>query len=130
MIVVDSSALMAIVMNEPAADACSDRLALTDEVLISAGTLAEALIVSRTRNRERQMEELLQTVAPKVIDMTESSARRAADAYQTWGRGFHPTSLNFGDCFAYALARERGCPLLFVGGDFAATDTLSALPKG
>ena len=130
MIVVDSSALMAIVMNEPAADACSDRLALTDEVLISAGTLAEALIVSRTRNRERQMEELLQTVAPKVIEVTETSARRAANAYQTWGRGFHAAALNFGDCFAYALARERSCPLLFVGGDFAATDILSALPKG
>jgi len=129
MIVVDTSALMAIVMEEPTADSCSDCLALADPVLISAGTLTEALIVSRMRNRQRQMEELIQTVAPQVIAVTEVFARGAANAYETWGKGLHRAALNFGDCFAYALAKERGCPLLFVGRDFAATDVLTALPE-
>jgi len=129
MIVVDTSALMAIVMEEPTADSCSDCLALADPVLISAGTLTEALIVSRMRNRQRQMEELIRTVAPQVIAVTEVFARGAANAYETWGEGLHRAALNFGDCFAYALAKERGCPLLFVGRDFAATDVLTALPE-
>jgi ribonuclease VapC len=129
MIVVDTSALMAIVMEEPTADSCSDCLALADPVLISAGTLTEALIVSRMRNRQRQMEELILTVAPEVIAVTEGFARGAANAYETWGKELHRAALNFGDCFAYALAEERGCPLLFVGRDFAATDISTALPK-
>jgi ribonuclease VapC len=129
-IVVDTSALMAIVMQEPTADACSDRLALADEVLISAATLTEALIVSRARSRGLEMTSLLETLAPRVIDLTEALARKAADAYRSWGKGFSPAALNFGDCFAYALAKERGCPLLFIGRDFAATDILIALPKG
>ena len=86
MIVVDTSALMAIVMEEPTADSCSDCLALADPVLISAGTLTEALIVSRMRNRQRQMEELIRTVAPQVIAVTEVFARGAANAYETSGR--------------------------------------------
>jgi ribonuclease VapC len=129
MIVVDTSALMAIVLEEPTADSCSDCLALANPVLISAGTLTEALIVSRMRNRQRQMEELIQTVAPQVIAVTEVFARGAANAYEAWGKGLHRAALNFGDCFAYALAKERGCPLLFVGRDFAATDVSTALPK-
>ncbi len=129
MIVVDTSALMAIVMQEATADSCSDCLALADPVLISAGTLAEALIVSRTRNRQRQMQELIQAVAPQVIAVTEVFARRAADAYGAWGKGVNRAALNFGDCFAYALAKEESCPLLFVGRDFAATDIVWALPK-
>jgi ribonuclease VapC len=129
MIVVDTSALMAIVMEEPTADSCSDCMALADPVLISAGTLTEALIVSRMRNRQRQMEELIQTVAPQVIAVTEVFARGAANAYETWGKGLHRAALNFGDCFAYALAKQESCPLLFVGRDFAATDVSSALAK-
>jgi ribonuclease VapC len=98
-------------------------------VLISAGTLMEALIVSRGRDRQKQMEELLLAVAPQVIAVTEALALRAANAYETWGRGFHRAALNFGDCFAYALAKERDCSLLFVGKDFAATGISIALLK-
>jgi ribonuclease VapC len=129
MIVVDTSALMAIVMKEVSADACSDCRAFADDVLISAGTLMEALIVSRGRDRQKQMEELLVAVAPQVIALTEALARRAANACRTWGKGFHRAALNFGDCFAYALAKERDCSLLFVGKYFAATDISIALPE-
>lgn len=56
--------------------------------------------------------------------MTAATADQVADAYRQWGKGNHPASLNFGDCFAYALAKELGCPLLFVGNDFARTDVM------
>jgi len=94
-IAVDTSALVAIVLKEPQADACVAVLEAEDEILISAGTVAEALIVS---------------------------ARRIAEAYRQWGRGLHPAALNFGDCFAYEVAKEHACRLLYVGGDFAKTD--------
>lgn len=127
MIVVDTSALMAIVMKEAAADPCSDRLAMDDRVLISAGTLAEALIVARRRNRSTEMAELAQALDLEVAAVTEGSALRVASAYERWGKGRHPAGLNFGDCFAYELAIQNACPLLFVGDDFSRTDVSSAL---
>ena len=57
-----------------------------------------------------------------VAPVTPASARRIAQAYGTWGKGIHPASLNFGDCFAYEVAKEHGCRLLYVGDDFARTD--------
>ena len=74
------------------------------------------------------MAELVRGNALQVIDVTEERSGRVADAYLRWGRGFHPASLNFGDCFAYALAAERDWPLLYVGNDFSQTDIRSALP--
>jgi ribonuclease VapC len=59
--------------------------------------------------------------------VTPASARHVARAYERWGKGFHPAGLNFGDCFAYALAKEHSCPLLFVGKDFSKTDIASVL---
>ena|SRR5579862_9436502 len=100
MIAVDTSALMAILLKEPDADACKRVLAVEDEILISAGTVAEALIVS---------------------------ARRIGQTYEQWGRGLHPAALNFGGCFAYDVAKEHACRLLYVGGDFAQTDIAGAL---
>ena len=55
------------------------------------------------------------------------SARRISEAYARWGKGVHPAGLNYGDCFAYEVASERGCPLLFVGDDFSRTDLRSVL---
>jgi ribonuclease VapC len=63
----------------------------------------------------------------EVVPVTEASARRIAAAHAQWGTVVHPAGLNFGDCFAYELARERDCPLLFVGADFSKTDVQSAL---
>jgi len=122
MIAVDTSALMAVVLDEHAADACSTALADAAAIAISAGTLAEALIVAGRRNVGRAMQRLIQGLGCEVVPVTESDAVAVAAAYARWGKGIHRAGLNYGDCFAYALARRRGCPLLFVGDDFAHTD--------
>jgi ribonuclease VapC len=62
-----------------------------------------------------------------IVPVTAAAARRVGQAYEQWGRGMHPAALNFGDCFAYALAKERACPLLYVGDDFTKTDIDGAL---
>ena len=129
MIVVDTSALMAVVLREPTAEACRKSLASSDELLISAGTLAETLIVAARRNQLREMAQLIEELALFVIDVTEDLATEVADAYRKWGKGFHRSSLNFGDCFAYALAARQQCPLLFIGDDFSFTDIVPALAK-
>ena len=122
MIAVDTSALMAIVLNEPEADACAAALEAEDDLLISAGTVAEALIVARRRNVGAEMERLLDGLGFEVVGVTPVSARRITHAYETWGKGVHPAALNFGDCFAYEVAKEHGCRLLYIGQDFAQTD--------
>ena len=94
---------------------------------VSAGTLAETLIVSTGRNIGGEMARLLDRISPDIIPVTADAARRIGETYQRWGRGMHPASLNFGDCFAYALAKERACRLLYVGEDFAKTDVESVL---
>lgn len=128
MIAVDTSALMAILLNEPDADASIAALEGDDDIIMSAGTLAEALIVSARRGIGAELAELVSELGLEVVGVTEASARRVAEAYSRWGKGVHPASLNFGDCFAYVLASERQCPLLFVGADFRATDVASVLP--
>lgn len=127
MIAVDTSALMAIVLDEPQADACIAALETQDEILISAGTVAEALIVSARRGVGEEMASLIDGLGFTVATVTPASARRIAQAYERWGKGVHPAGLNFGDCFAYEAARDHACPLLYVGDDFARTDIASAL---
>lgn len=127
MIAVDTSALMAILLDEADADACIATLEAEDEIIISAGTLAEALIVSARRGVGAELAELVEGLGLEVVELTAASARRVAEAYSRWGKGVHPAALNFGDCFAYELAHERQCPLLFVGADFRATDVACAL---
>ena len=127
MIAVDTSALMAIVLNEPEADACVFALEAEDDLLISAGTVAEALIVAARRNVGDEMEHLIGGLGFEIVNVTPVSARRIAGAYARWGKGIHPAALNFGDCFAYEVAKERGCRLLYVGEDFAQTDVESVL---
>jgi len=121
-IAVDTSALMAVVLDEPDAEACSNVLEREDSILISAGTLAEALIVASRREVGEEMERLIEGLAPQIIPVTQKIAEKMSGAHSRWGKGVHRAGLNFGDCFAYALARERGCPLLFVGDDFSQTD--------
>lgn len=127
MIAVDTSALMAIVMREPKAAACVEALSTDGELLISAGTLTEALIVAAGRGVGAKMQRLIQALGFEIVSVTSAAAERAAEAYRAWGKGFHPAGLNFGDCFAYELARQRSCRLLYVGDDFAKTDIESAL---
>ena len=127
MIVVDTSALIAILLGEAEAETCALTLARADKRLISAGTLAETMIVAARHGVRQEMARLIESLRAEVVTVTAMSAHRSADAYQRWGKGFHPAALNYGDCFAYALAKERGCPLLYVGKDFARTDIGSAL---
>lgn len=127
MIVVDTSALMAVVLDERTAAACRDALEREPAVLISAGTLTETLIVAAGRNLAEEIGALVDGLGIEVVPVTSSSARASARAYGRWGKGHHRAALNFGDCFAYELATARACPLLFVGDDFSFTDVVSVL---
>jgi ribonuclease VapC len=127
MIAVDTSALMAIVLGEPEAGGCMTALGGEDDLLISAGTVAEALVVAARRNVKEEMERLIDGLGFEIVPVRSTSARRVAQAYESWGRGVHAAGLNFGDCFAYEVAKERGCRLLFVGEDFGQTDVQGAL---
>lgn len=126
MIAVDTSALMAIVLKEPAMPRCVAALAVDTEAMISAGTLSEALIVAGRRGVAEQMAALVEGLALTVIPVSEGVARRVAEVYARWGKGQDPARLNWGDCFSYVTARDHDCPLLYVGDDFAQTDLVAA----
>jgi ribonuclease VapC len=100
-------------------------LAADDRLLISAGTLTEALIVAQARDRGEDLQRILDGLDFEIISVDAATARRAAAAHARWGKG--AKGLNFGDCFAYDLARQNRCSLLYVGRDFARTDVKSAL---
>jgi ribonuclease VapC len=127
MIAVDTSALMAIVLGDAEADACMSILETEQAVLISAGTVAEALIVAARRKVAEEMAKLIDGLGFDVVTVTAASARRVAAAYERCGKGVHPAGLNFGDCFAYEVAKAHDCRLLFVGNDFSKTDVESVL---
>lgn len=127
MIVVDSSALVEIIIDAPKTQACMEALQSAEEVAISAGTMLECLIVASGREAEGPLNALFEQFGLRVEPVTEQRARAAADAYRRYGKRWHAAALNFGDCFAYALAKEHDCPLLFIGGDFARTDVTPAL---
>jgi ribonuclease VapC len=127
MIAVDTSALMAIVLNEPAAEACIAALEVEQDILISAGTVAEALIVAARRNVGAEVESILDGIGFEVVAVTPAAARRIAQPYERWGKGNNPAALNFGDCFAYEVAKEHACRLLYIGDDFSKTDIESVL---
>lgn len=131
MIVVDTSALMAILLDEPAAARLSEALEAAPRVGVSAGTLVECFVVARRRGIAEMMAELVDDLRPEVIELDAAAARRIDSSFARWGRGFHPAGLNYGDMFAYDAATALGAPLLFVGEDFAATDVAPALgPEG
>lgn len=131
MIVVDTSALMAILKTEPAAIECETILADSSRrLLMSAATITEAHIVAARNQRLTEMKMLISASAIEVIPLTSARAERASFAYQRFGKGFHPAALNFGDCFSYATAEEFDCPILYVGDDFGRTDLRSALTTG
>jgi ribonuclease VapC len=127
MIAVDTSALMAIILDEPEADACSAALETDENIVISAATIAEALIVSTRRGLGSKMAKLIDRLNCTVVEVTSASSQRMAQAYSRWGKGLHPAGLNFGDCFAYDIAKEHACRLLYVGNDFGKTDVEGVL---
>lgn len=127
MIVVDTSAIIEIVVDGEFASTCMERLELEGEVAISAGSMFECLIVAFGKRAEKPLADLFDYFGLRIEPVTEARARAAGAAYRRYGKGWHAASLNFGDCFAYALAKEFGCPLLFVGKDFPLTDIVPAL---
>ncbi len=127
MIAADTSALMAVLLEEPEAEPCAAILESEAHVPIPAGTVAEAMIVARRRNVAGEMAAPIEDLAFEVVSVTPAAARRIAAAYGRWGKGVHPAGLNFGDCFSYEVAKEHACRLLYVGDDFAKTDIESAL---
>jgi len=121
-IAVDTSALMAVVLDEPEAPGCIAVLESEQDVLISSGTVAEAMIVGAVRNVGPEMETLISQLGFEIIPVTGSVAMRIAQIYAKWGKGVNPAGLNFGDCFAYDVAKQNDCGLLYVGEDFSRTD--------
>lgn len=105
-----------------------EALSAAERIVISAGTLAETLIVASRRGVTAEVRAFVQDFRIIAVSVTDETAQRMAHAYSRWGKGVHPAGLNFGDCFAYALAEQLGCPLLYVGNDFPRTDIQSALP--
>jgi len=118
---------MAIAAGEPEHEALIGVLSRENHVLISAGTVMETLIVAGRRGLGDEMAALFDHYVLEIVPLTAASARRAAAAYTRWGKGVHQAGLNYGDCFAYEVARTYACPLLYVGNDFGKTDVRSAL---
>jgi len=128
-VVLDTSALIAFLEEEPAAERVGSVLGSASRLRISTATVVEAGIVIEARRGElagRELDLLLHRLGVEQVPVTEEHADLARSAYRRFGKGRHPSGLNFGDCFAYALAAALGMPLLFVGEDFARTDVTAA----
>jgi ribonuclease VapC len=126
--VIDTSALIAILLNEPEAGQFAGAIAADARRLLSAAAALETGIVIEARKGSaggRKLDLLLHRARIEVVPLTASHVEIARDAWRRFGRGNHPAGLNFGDCCAYALAQSSGEPLLFKGLDFAGTDIRS-----
>jgi ribonuclease VapC len=129
-VIVDSSALLAVILNE--ADEPRYAAALIDapELRMSTANWVETAIVvdsHRDTGARIRFDDLIDALRLEIEPVTIQDARKSLAAYNDYGRGHHPARLNYGDCFAYALAKRRGEPLLFKGNDFSQTDIEPAL---
>jgi ribonuclease VapC len=132
--IIDSSALLAILRSEPEAELCARAIEKAATRRISAANFLETAIIidaSRDPIASRRFDDLLQEAAVVIEPVTEAQAKVARAAYRDFGKGSgHPARLNFGDCFAYALSKAAREPLLFKGNDFRHTDIVPALRLG
>lgn len=129
--VVDSSAVIAIVRREPAAEALVGVLAASTGHVIGAPTLVETLIVLEARAAEagrRAAEALLAMLEVKPVDFAHAHAAHAVAAFRTYGKGRHPAALNYGDCLTYAVAKALGLAIVCTGDDFSQTDIATVRP--
>lgn len=131
MIVVDTSALIAILRNERDAIELAQTLGSASKRFISAGTMLEAGAVTVRRGDEySRLMQLVERIQLEIVPTSEFEVQAGILASSRYGRGSkHPAKLNFGDCFAYALAKTRNLPLLFKGDDFIHTDIEPALKR-
>ena len=128
--VVDTSALVAVLLGEPERDAFIDVLVDAHDPLICTGTLLEASIVMQAKTGADGVDDLdalLAAIAVRPVAVDAAQAYLARNAFTQFGKGRSPAGLNYGDCFAYALAQAMGRPLLFKGTDFAHTDVMPAV---
>jgi ribonuclease VapC len=123
--VIDTSALLAVLLQEPDASRVAQAIETGSPRLLSAASLLEASIVIESRKGEvggRELDLLIYRGGIEVVGVDQDQAETARAAWRRFGKGRHPAGLNYGDCFAYALAKSRHLPLLFRGDDFSQTD--------
>lgn len=130
--IIDTSAIVAVLRDEPDSGTFAAAIEGAATRRISAASFLEAAIVADFRRLplpSRRLDDFLSDAEIVIEPVTERQARIAREAYRDYGKGSgHPAGLNFGDCFAYALSRDFGEPLLFKGDDFRKTDVRSAIP--
>ena len=129
--VIDSSAVLAVLKQEHLAARCAAAIASDPVRLMSAASLVEAGIVMQARfgdDGARALDALLRRARIEILPFDAEQALIAGEAFRRFGKGRHPAALNLGNCFAYALAKHQDQALLFTGGDFARTDLAPAMP--
>jgi len=129
--VIDSSAIIAVLLNEVNAADVARAIEASSQHLLSAVNLLEASIVIESRKGEaggRELDLLIYRAAIEIVAVDQDQAELARIAWRRFGKGRYPTGLNYGDCFAYALAKTRQLPLLFHGDDFSRTD-INIVPR-
>jgi ribonuclease VapC len=123
--VIDTSALLAILGDEPERRSMNEAIEAAEAVVMSVASWVELSIVVEARHGAaglRELDRFIERASIELVGVDVDQARIARDAYSRFGKGRHAASLNFGDCFIYALARMLGQPLLFKGDDFSKTD--------
>jgi len=127
--VIDTSALLAMLLNEPEAPALARAIARDPRRLVSAFSALEAAVVIENRKGPaggRELDVLVHRAGIEIVSLTPEQGELAREAYRRYGKGRSSAGLNLGDCCAYALSRYSGEPLLFKGDDFARTDVARA----
>ena len=128
-LVVDTSAVVAVLLEEPGAERLVGAIEEASALIMAAPTLVELGMVMEAKKGAAVglvVEQFLRDLGVEVVPFDASLAHRALEGWRRFGKGRHPASLNLGDCYAYALAVDRGLPVLCVGDDFAATDVAVA----
>jgi ribonuclease VapC len=127
--VVDSSALVSILLEEPKHEQLFDKAVDSEITLVGAPLALETVMVVSGRSSadaRYQLAGLLRTIGAEIVPFTEEHYEAALSAFLRYGKGRHPAALNFGDCMSYAFARVSGLPLLYTGNDFSKTDVQAA----
>src|SRR6516164_6510339 len=127
--VIDTSAVVAVLLNEANAPRITQAMETGSPRLFSAANLLEAIVIESRKgeNGGRELDLLIYRADIEIIPVDQDQAEIARIAWRRFGKGRHPAALNYGDCFAYALAKSRRLPLLFQGDDFSQTDIESVL---
>ena len=131
-LVIDTSALMALLLQESDAEALLDAAARASVVHLSAASRLELGLVAESARHgveDHEVEQLLLALEVRLVPFDQHQLHWALAGWRRYGKGRHPAGLNLGDCFSYGLAKALNAPLLFKGGDFAATDVARALPS-